>query len=174
MLNTIDSNSKSKHKLLEILYTKGRIVSNKKEFEFNDFKIEELSKYMNSDDIHSITKLLINSKDIEMTINYKSRITAYGVNSYIHKSYLKEYRKSIFEYIKNILQIAIFTTTIIFLVVDRFIEKPKIDKIEKAVIKLESENITLKQIIKSNLNHNSHRNEQCDTTKRDYNKPEKR
>lgn len=167
--STIDSFSLQKHKLLKTLYEKGEINIKDGVFSSKEFSFQELESYMNGVDVHAITNSLTTSKDIEGTVK-KSKITLIGAGSYLHKKYLKEYRKSIFEYAKNLLQVIIFITTILFLIIDRLISKPKIDRIEKSLIKLESENELLKQFIQPHLDKESHRNKYSDSTKRDSKK----
>lgn len=163
-INLFDSPNIAKHKLLGILYKKGKVKSGDKlSFDFNDISLSELSLHMNPEKIQAITRVLINTKEVEMT-TVKCKITAYGVESYLYGKYQNESIKSLIDYTKNVLQIILFISTIVLIVIDRVLYKPKVDKLIEDVTKMQGENEVLKNFLYTYKYKIEHKENSNDTT----------
>lgn len=137
-LSSIDTHSLKKHNLLTLFYTLGERNSLVNQYRYEKVSLDKLKEHMNLQDVISFSKILSDLSEIELHVKSYS-ITDIGIASLISKKYLKKYNKSIIEYVKNILQIAIFASTIYFLFYNNLELKKELDTLNKEIETLRKE-----------------------------------
>lgn len=140
-MTTIDKTSKSKHLLLKILYDEGSKSPNSDKNDFDYVSLDTIisnSCNLDKQQIQSLTNILVESKEIDVNLR-KSRVSNIGISSYLNKKYWKIYLKSVFDYTKDVLQLAVLILTIFSLLHDKYSMKKDIEKIANKLMLIENQ-----------------------------------